>query len=158
MLNPIGTIPQTRRWKHSVVWSVTTLRPYIEGLPFTVRTDHDSFRLLMNISDSTGWLMRWRLRLSEFDFTVKYRPGLVHQVPDALSRVLTSDGNDKKPTEDEWQCRLDIRCTSPPHERQICRSAVQRYVLSNDTHQAISKSRYKILRGKRWSSSTTASN
>ena len=55
----------------------------------------------MTISDSTGRLMRGRLRLSEFDFTVKYRPGLVHQVPDALSRVFTPDGNDDKPVDDE---------------------------------------------------------
>ena len=45
--------------------------------------------------------MPWRLRLPEFDFTVKYRPGLVHQVPDALSRVLTPYGNDDKSIEDE---------------------------------------------------------
>ena len=55
----------------SVVCSVTTLSPYIEGLTFTVRTDHDALRWLMKISDSTGRLMRWRLRLSVFDFTVK---------------------------------------------------------------------------------------
>ena len=51
----------------------------------------------MKISDSTGRLMRWRLRFSEFDFTVKYLSGLVYQVPDALSRVLTPEGNDDKP-------------------------------------------------------------
>ena len=45
--------------------------------------------------------MRWRLRLSEFDFTVKYRPGLVHQIPDALSRILTPEGNDDKAIDDE---------------------------------------------------------
>ena len=45
--------------------------------------------------------MSWRLRLFEFDFTVKYRPGLVHTVPDALFRVLTPEGNDYKPIDDE---------------------------------------------------------
>ena len=91
----------TEREYYSVVWSVTTLRPYIEGLTFTVMTDHDALRWLMTISDSTGRLMRRRLRLSEFEFTVKYRPGQVHQVPDALSRVLTPEGNDDKPIDDE---------------------------------------------------------
>ena len=62
---------------YSVVWSVTKLRPYIERLTFTVRTDHDALRWLMTISDSTGSLVRWRLRLSEFDLTVKYHPGLL---------------------------------------------------------------------------------
>ena len=77
------------------------LRPYIEELTFIVRTDHDALCWLMTISDSTGHLMRRRLRLSDFDFTVKYRPGLVHQVPDAFSRILTPEGNDDKPIEDE---------------------------------------------------------
>ena len=45
--------------------------------------------------------MRRRLRLSEFDLTVKYRPGLVHQVPDAFSRILTPKGNDDEPIDDE---------------------------------------------------------
>ena len=63
--------------------------------------DHDALRWLMTISDSTGCLMRWRLRLSEFDFTVKYRSGLVHQVPDALSRILTPEGNNDKLIDNE---------------------------------------------------------
>ena len=92
---------RTERECYSVVWSVATLRPYIEGLKFTVRTDHDAFGWLMKISDSTGRLMRWRLRLSEFDFTVKYSPVLVSQVPDALSRVLTPEGKEDKPIDDE---------------------------------------------------------
>ena len=66
-----------------------------------LRTDHNALRWLMTISDSTGRLTRWRIPLSEFDFTVKYRPGLVHQVPDALSRGLTPEGNDDKPIDDE---------------------------------------------------------
>ena len=44
--------------------------------------------------------MRWRLRLSDFDFEIQYRPGRVHQVPDALS-CLISPGSDPKPMDDE---------------------------------------------------------
>ena len=44
----------TERECYSALKSVTTLRPYIEGLPFTIRTDHDALRWLMKISDSTG--------------------------------------------------------------------------------------------------------
>ena len=45
--------------------------------------------------------MRWRLRLSEFDFTITYRPGRVHQVPDALSRLISPDGDDDEAVDDE---------------------------------------------------------
>ena len=91
----------TARECYSVVWSVTTPRPYIAGLTFTVRTDHNALRWLVTISDSTGRLMRWGVRLSEFDFTIKYRPGLVHQVPDGLYCVLTPERNEDKPIDDE---------------------------------------------------------
>ena len=74
---------------YSVVWAVTTLRPYIEGETFTVRKDHDALRWLMTLTDSSQRLMRWRLRLSEFDFTIQYRPAIVNQVPDALSRIIS---------------------------------------------------------------------
>ena len=92
---------KTERECFWVVWAVTTLRPYIEGLKFTIRTDHDALRWLMTLTDSSGRLMRWRLRLSEFDFTITYRPGRVHQVPDALSRLISPDGNDDKAVDDE---------------------------------------------------------
>ena len=41
----------------------------------------------MALNDPTGRLLRWRLRLLEFVYEVVYRPGRVHQVPDALSRL-----------------------------------------------------------------------
>ena len=42
----------------------------------------------MALTESSGRLTRWRLRLAEYDFTIQYHPGLVHQVPDALSRLV----------------------------------------------------------------------
>ena len=91
----------TEREYFSVVWAVTTLRPYIEGQKFTIRTHYDALRWLMTLTNSSGRLMRWRLRLSEFDFTITYRPERVHQVPDALSGLISPDGNDDKVVDDE---------------------------------------------------------
>ncbi|CDF38508.1 unnamed protein product [Chondrus crispus] len=55
----------TERECFAVVWAVRTLRPYIEGTKFTVRTDHDALRWLMSLTESSGRLTRWRLRLAE---------------------------------------------------------------------------------------------
>ena len=55
----------------------------------------------MTLTDSSERLVRWRLRLSEFDFTISYSPGRVHQVPDALSRFISPDGNDSNAVDDE---------------------------------------------------------
>ena len=92
---------KTERECNSVVWSVTTLRTYIEGPKFTVRTEHDALRWLMTIFDATARLLRRRLRFSELEFTDKYSPGLVQQVPDALSRVLIPEENDDAPIDEE---------------------------------------------------------
>ena len=45
--------------------------------------------------------MRWRLRLSEFDLTIPYRPERVHEVPHALSRFLSPDRNAENAVDDE---------------------------------------------------------
>jgi len=90
----------TERECYSVVWAITILRPYIEGLKFHVRTDHEALRWLMTLTDASGRLLRWRLRVAEFDFTVAYRPGRVHQVPDALSRLET-EFDDGHPVDDD---------------------------------------------------------
>jgi hypothetical protein len=38
-------------------------------------------------------LARWRLRLAEFDFGIKYRPGIKNSVADGCSRVPTTGGD-----------------------------------------------------------------
>ena len=96
----------TERECLAVVWAVTSLRPYVEGTRFTIRTDHDALRWLMTLSDTSGRLTRWRLRLQEFDFDIVYRPGRVHQVPDALSRLLAIE-NDTEPLDDDVPSPLD---------------------------------------------------
>ena len=41
----------TERECYSVVWEITTLRPYIKGKKFVFRTDHDALRWLLTLSD-----------------------------------------------------------------------------------------------------------
>ena len=64
-----------------ILWAVTTLRHYIQGETFTVRTGHDALRWIMKLTESSGRLMPWRPRLSELDFKIQHRFGIVHQVP-----------------------------------------------------------------------------
>ncbi len=44
---------------------------------------------MMNLTDVSGRLARWRLRLLEFDFTVKFKKGAKNTVADAVSRLPT---------------------------------------------------------------------
>lgn len=55
---------------------------------------------IVNTTDATGNLARWRLRLSELVFEAVHWAGVKGQAPDALSRLLTT-GTDKNPFDND---------------------------------------------------------
>lgn len=71
----------------AIVWGVKYFRHYLFGRKFTVITDHNPLRWLMDIKNPAGRLARWSLTLQEYDITIKHRPGKAHQNADALSRI-----------------------------------------------------------------------
>ena len=75
----------------AIVWAILTLRPYLEGRRFIIRTDHHSLRWVLNLADAQGRLARWRLRLQEFDYEVHYLPGRSHHGADMMSRLQSTD-------------------------------------------------------------------
>lgn len=79
------------------------IRPYLEGQRFSVPTDYNALRWLLNVNNATGRLARWRLRSTEFDFNVQYRSGINHLPTDALSH-MPAGGNDETRLEDEIPC------------------------------------------------------
>lgn len=84
----------------AIVWAVIYLRPYLEGTRITIWTDHNSLRWLLNMSEASSRLTRWRLRVAELDYKVTYRPGLKKQAAYAISPIPT-DGTDQTPLKDE---------------------------------------------------------
>lgn len=72
----------------ALVWAIQKLRPYIEGVPFTVITDHYSLKWLLNLKDPTGRLGRWSIKLQMYDFKVQHRSGRDMALPDMLSRTV----------------------------------------------------------------------
>lgn len=42
----------------AVVWDILLLQRYLEGVRFTLRTDHNVFRWILNLSDLSGRLAR----------------------------------------------------------------------------------------------------
>jgi hypothetical protein len=69
-----------------VVWASQHYRCYLYGRKFIVRTDHAALTFLNKFSGNNARLLRWSLRLAEYDFTVQHRPGAKIQHVDALSR------------------------------------------------------------------------
>lgn len=93
----------TERECLGLVWGVLTLRHFLDGNKFTVRTDHQALRWIYNTTDPSSRLMRWRLRLAEFTFDVLYKPGASHHAPDFLSRTRTGALDDSD-LDDEIPC------------------------------------------------------
>lgn len=71
----------------SAVETVKKLRPFVEGHPFKIVTDHASLQWLMSQRDLNGRLARWSLKLQAMDFIIEHRSGKENIVPDALYRV-----------------------------------------------------------------------
>ena len=81
----------------AVVWAIQVLRPYLDITHFDLYTDHQSLKWIFNLSDASGRLARWRLRLMESDFTIKYKKGAANTVADAISRLPTYGETTFKP-------------------------------------------------------------
>ena len=63
---------------------------------FTLHTDHEALKWMFDNKSKGAKLDRWRLRLQKFDFYVSHLPGKKNQVADALSRLQTTTGDQRK--------------------------------------------------------------
>ena len=70
----------------AVVFAVDHFRPYLYGQQFTLVTDHRPLVWLHNVKDPISRIMRWRIKLNEYDYDIVYKPGKVNSNADALSR------------------------------------------------------------------------
>jgi hypothetical protein len=70
----------------AAVWAVAHFRCYLFGTTFTLITDHQPLKWLMESDKLTGKLARWALILQEYDFQVVHRPGITNLDADGLSR------------------------------------------------------------------------
>jgi hypothetical protein len=58
----------------AIVWGCKKYRPYLYGTKFTIVTDHKPLKWVFNVKDPSSRLLRWRLKLEEFDYEVVYKP------------------------------------------------------------------------------------
>ena len=73
----------------AVVWATDHFREYLFGTPFTLITDHEPLKWLMQTNKTTGKLARWSLLLQEYDMKVVHKRGSLNTNADCLSRYPT---------------------------------------------------------------------
>jgi hypothetical protein len=83
--------PQAQKWStfeqegFAIYWSVMKFQHYLFGHYFTLQTDHRN--LLWMDKAASPKVVRWRLRLQEFNFTITHIPGKSNVIADYFSRV-----------------------------------------------------------------------
>ena len=71
----------------AIVFAVEKFRYNLMGNKFTIETDHNPLTYLNNLTLASSRLTRWRLKLSNYDFEIKYKKGNKNGNADALSRI-----------------------------------------------------------------------
>ncbi|UYV65363.1 hypothetical protein LAZ67_3004068 [Cordylochernes scorpioides] len=70
----------------AIVESVEKFRVYLMGRKFTIFSDHHALQWLKTIKNPSGRLFRWSLRLSCYEYEVRYIKGSLQHEADLLSR------------------------------------------------------------------------
>ena len=89
----------------AIIWACEQFRHFLIGSRFLVETDHESLKWLKE-AKSPARLVRWSLRLGEFDFDIRHRGNKANANADGLSRLPTQSGPDEFETDDRLCCNL----------------------------------------------------
>ena len=105
----------------AIVWAVKHFRPYIYGTKFKIITDHKPLIWLFNVTDPGSRLIRWRLKLEEYDYEIIHKAGRANANADALSRHVTRDAVKEEREEEILQVKEkeETRIYTEEEKRQI---------------------------------------
>ena len=77
----------TARETLAAVFGCEFFRQYLQGKKFILRSDHNPLVWLRRMKEPKRPYSGWIVRLEQFDYTIKYRPGKLHINADFNSRV-----------------------------------------------------------------------
>ena len=89
----------------AAVYSCLRFHSFIAMRHFTLITDHHPLKFLQDQRSLSSGFLQWIDILSAYDFTVVHRPGILHVMPDALSRMYSQAHANNEP----WGTQTTIR-------------------------------------------------
>ena len=101
----------------ATTWACGKFSTYILGLKFLIKTDHKSLVPLLgekHLDSLPPRILRFRLRLARFNYTITHVPGKLLYTADALSRspYLTTE-NDTR-LQEEAEAAMELRVIHLP--------------------------------------------
>lgn len=119
----------------AIVWATKYFRPYLFGTKFKIVSDHKPLQWLFSIKEPNSKLVRWRLKLEEFDYEIIYKQGKNNTNADALSRIqIHAIENEKE--EDNMSLFPNYDSDDLPHLSNTDLDEILLY-LNNDTEPKI---------------------
>ena len=83
-----------------IVMAIEHWSSFLYGKKFMVYSDHKPLAWLLNKKNPHPRLERWVLRLSIYEFEIRYKPGHENIVADALSRLFDENEINENPDDD----------------------------------------------------------
>jgi len=92
----------------AIVWGIKQFRPYLYGRKFKIVSDHKPLTWIMSVKDPGSRLLRWRIKLAEYDYEIVYKPGVQNSNADALSRIgaLAEESGDSDEIDSDTKSKI----------------------------------------------------
>lgn len=117
----------------AITYALKMLRPYILGIKFNIITDSRPLSYLFSIKDPTSRLMRMRLLLEEYNYTIIHRSGVKNTVCDALSRYPPTQTENRSQEDNDGDITtLAINKLNQVQDYNTFLEAIQKSVIVNN--------------------------
>jgi hypothetical protein len=73
----------------AIVCGCKYFRQYLYGRKFTIVTDHRPLTWIFNVKDPSSTLLRWRLKLEEYEYEVVYKKGSTTLMQTLLAEYMS---------------------------------------------------------------------
>jgi len=134
----------------AIVWAVKHFRPYVYGTKFKIVTDHKPLIWLFNVNDPGSRLIRWRLKLEEYDYEIIHKAGRANANADALSRNVRRDAPGLEEERDVHAIKEDTEDTNTYTEEEKRQILYEYHDAPIGGHQGIERTLKRIRLNHNW--------